>query len=86
MLLTIPIKRSVSKCGPTVAAEAIRLTACGVTVDDARIRLEQGISAWCSALQRAGHFEDALRRAHLYLENNGTEDVKIVTVLQEESQ
>ena len=82
MLLTIPITEGISKCGPTMGSETLRLTACGVTEEDARMKLEQGIAAWCNALQRVGQFKDALKRAHLYLENNGAEDLKIVTVVE----
>ena len=86
MVLTVSINAVVSKCGPTLCAKAMRLTASGVTIDDAKMRLEQGITAWCNALQRSGRFEDALRRAHLFVENNGSEDLNIVTVFQEEPQ
>ena len=82
MLLTIPIGFNISKAGPTAYSKPIQLTACGVTEEDARMRLEQGITAWCRALQRAGQLEDALRRAHLYLEGDGAESLNIVTVVE----
>jgi len=83
MLITVPIKEVESKYGASVLAVRLKLTACGMTVDEARMTLEQGITAWCKALERVGLLEDALRRANLYVESNGTEDLRIATVFEE---
>lgn len=82
MLLTVPIQRVVSKYGSSVTAKKLRLTACGMTIEDARMDLEQGITAWCRALEGVGLLEEALRRANLYVESNGTEDLRIATVFE----
>ncbi len=80
MLLTVPVKPVQSKHGVAYCTEALRLTACGSTREDARMRLEDMIAAWCRSLEKAGQLREALLRANLHVEGSEAESLRITVV------
>ncbi len=78
MLLTISIKRQQTKAGSAFMVEALRLTACGSDPQDAKMKLQRGIVAWCRSLDKIGQLEDALRRANLEWAGKKEDDLRIV--------
>jgi len=85
MRITVPIEQRLTKTGTAFTATMLGITACGWTVDDAKMELRQRIQAWCSALGKTGHLEEALNRANLHLESNGVDGNIHIEILVKES-
>jgi hypothetical protein len=77
-LLTVPIKQNVTKHGHTVLVPIFRLTDSGEMQEDARMKLEQGIRAWCQSLEKIGLLTVAIQRAGLHVEPTGAEGFQVV--------
>ena len=78
MLLTVPCKKIISKGGTGVFVPSIRLTGFGTNVESAIQDASKGVYAWSLALQRQGLLKDAIKRAGLKFDDDGTEELHIV--------